>query len=687
MALDVTAAFTGATRAKARRVTARVLINFTDLLLDETVSASTDVDENRVSVLQQTVNGKASTTYKFFSLDGVAILDGSYHPAPGTDELRNFVEIGFWGNEFSSVAGLFAVDPVITTTFGTRAVSSILVIGDTKRNEYPVDFALELISDDGVERTLNITGNTDVSRTVTLSGTLSGINSLRLTIKRWSTPGTVAKLTELSTAIVQNYDASDIEKLSVVEQREISNENSIPIGNIAAAEASLSLININRWFDANNETSPIYQSVKPNAKVDIEVGVWTGAAFEFVPLFTGWTRGWNVPERSVIAQVAARDRLDLLRQTRFSTSTVVEGRTFGSWFQTVLNDAGLSGDEFQIDPELNTSIYTVPFGWFTDISHRSALERLATACAASVYQDRNGIIQVKSILSLAKDQIAVGDQILTESGDSLVTELGTRFIVTEASEQATPVWTFDRSDYVDKNNQPIYENLANRIRVTTQPLVKTTGQTVYETSISQPEDIEADQTKTVTIFFNEPPISDAVASIDPPVSGVSIVSQTAFAWGMDIQVQNTNPTAQTFTFVVTGSTFEVKGQQTVVATDVDSIAENGEQTFTFPANPFLQVKSLASEIADSLLAYFSDPERDLAANFEPGGDPSLELGDRIAVTDLYQTKEYSVIEQTIDYRGGLSIQIRGRTTDSFVFRITEEGDERITEEGGFRSLE
>lgn len=687
MALDVTAAFTGAVRARSRRITARVSINFTDLLLDETVAASATA-ENRVSATDQVVNARSATSYKYFTLDGNVSLNGTFHPAPGTPELQNFTELGYWSDTLSDGAtGVFTDAPVITTTFASRVVSSILILGDTKRREYPVDFTLELLSDGVVQRTTNVVGNTEVSRSVVLSGAESGIDSLRLTISKWSQTNAVAKITELSTAVVQSYDAEEIEKISVVEQREISNENSIPIGNIAAAEASLTLINVNRWFDANNESSPVYQTVKPNAKVDVEIGVWTGSAFEYIPMFTGWTKGWNVPERSIIAQVAARDRLELLRQTRFSTSVVTENRTFAEWFQVVLNDAGLTGEDFSIDPELNTSVYNVPFGWFGNVSHRRALEQLATACSASVYQDRNGIIQVKSIIALAKDQVAVGDQITTESGDSLVTESGIDFIVTEDSEPATPFWTFDRSDYVDKNNQPIYENLANRIVVTTQPLVKNTGQTVYTTSSAEPEEINPNTTETYTIFFSDDPVADAVASISPTVSGVSITDQTAYSWGMRIEVTNANATEQEFLFSVTGSTFEVKGQKTVIEENTDSIAENGEQTFSFPPNRFLQTKPLAVEIANSLPSYFADPERDLTANFEPGGDPSLELGDRVAVTDIYQTKEYNIIEQTLVYQGGLSVQLRGRTTDSFQFRLTEAGEDRITEDGDFRSLE
>lgn len=626
--LTTTPAFDTAIAANARAIRARVTINFTDLFNDPTASG-TSSDENRVSQTEQVSDGKTSATYKWFSCDGSSILDGSYHPCP-TDAEAGANEIGWWSQSIADGSGNFSSDAIVTATFTARTVESYSIVGDNKRLEYPVDFDVKFYAGVSLQATEVITANTDVVYTDTI-GPLSAITSIVVEISKWSHASRVAKIVEASTAITRSYDDMDISNFVVTEQREISNNNSIPTGNITAADLNLSLMNEDRVFDANNTASPLIGLVKQNNKVDVEIGVKTTSGFEFVPLFTGWTKGWNVPDNSVFANVQALDILDFLNQTNISTQVVVENDTFLDWFETVLQDAGLDSSFYNIDTTLDGTDYVVPYGWFSDITHRNALQILATACSASVYQDRNGVIQVQAVDWFDSNNLT--------------------------SEQ-----TFTRSDYTDKSNQPVYENIYNRVTVTTQPLKKTTGVTIYTTSASEPETVSASSTETFTIFYTDNPTADQVASISPPVAGVSITAQTHYSWGSSIDVQNTNGTPQNFQFSVTGSTFAVVGKQTVSSSDSTSINNNGLQVFNFPENSFLQKKVLAEQIADNLLASFKDPERDLTMNLSPGGNPALELSDRISVTDRYQTKEYNMVGNVITYNGGMSQQIIGRVT-------------------------
>lgn len=626
--LTTTAAFDTAIAAIARSIKARVTINFTDLFRDQTASGSTS-DDNRVSQVEQVSDGKANSTYKWFSCDGSSILDGSYHPCP-TDAEANSNEIGWWSQSISDGSGNFSSDAIVTATFASRSVTSYLVAGDIKREEYPVDFDIKFFAGAALQLTEVITGNTDVFYQDTITQ-INNITSMVVEISKWSHPNRVAKIVEASTAVTRSYDAMDISNLTVTEQREISNNNSIPTGNIAASDLSLSLMNADREFDANNSGSSIFGLVKPNNKVTVEIGVLTPAGFEYVPVFTGWTRGWDVPDNSITANVQALDILDFLTQTKITTSTVITNNTFSDWFEVVLNDAGLDNTFYDIDTVLDGTDYIVPFGWFSDISHREALQILATACSAAVYQDRDGIIQIQSAVWFD-------------------------------SHDLSSVQTFTRADYMDKSNQPIYENIANNIIVTTSPLVKTTPVTIYDTTAGEPETVAASTTETFTIFYTDEPVSDQVATIVPAVPGVSISSQTHFAWGSSIDVLNTNGSPTDFLFHVVGATYAVQGKQTITRSDSTSITNNGQSDFRFEDNAFLQKKVLAENIADALLASFKDPERDLTANFSPGGNPALEMSDRITLTDKYQSKEYNLISSTITYDGGMSQQINGRIT-------------------------
>jgi len=708
--LTTTPEFDTAIAANARKVTARIKINYTDAFLDTTISADsigtdflledasdiiiTEDDQalktegnNRVSQNDQVVNGRSETTHKWFSFeienllnnmitqDGQDIitedavdfiqtevdfeqpvnrLDGTWHFAP-SPEAANFNEIGWWGDAVSDLNDVVPGDQGLVVTFSARRVTSFQVVGDDKRNEFPVDFTVEFYAGASLEGTETITTNTLVNYSQDITP-LTGITSIELHITLWSDPYKVPKIIELVTSVFETYTSTNIKDFTVTEQREISNNNSVPTGNIASNEADLSIMNFDRRFDAGNTASPLFGLIKPNNKVDIEIGVLTSSGmFEFVPVITGWSGGWNVPDNAIIASVRVRDRLDILNQSMITTSTVIVDNTFLDWFELVLNDGGLANTEFNIDPVLDGSIYVVPFGWFNNITHRKALQILAESASAAVYVDRSGLIQVQSV-----DYFEV---------NNLDSEL-----------------SYNRSDYMDKSNQPIYENIVNKISVTTQPLEKTTSQTVYQTTSADPETILANSVTEYEITFRTKPISDGVPTVDPPVAGVTVTDSDLFAWGGTVEVTNTNASSQDFRIKVVGSTYAVEGQKTITALDQDSIDDNGTFFLNYKENDFLQNNNLAGKIANTLLKSFKDPQRDLTVTFSPGGNPALENTDRISIVDLYSTKEYNLISQRIKYDGGLSMEQKGRVTQTTVM-LTETGDNLITEDNLFIVLE
>jgi hypothetical protein len=671
--ISVSEEFKTAAKAQARRISSRVKINFTDLFLDPTATALLDASEfaaedgqdllaedsqqflledniTRDTYEDQVVNGRRGSTQKWASMDGVTLLDGTSFHAPGNSDLASFNEIGWWGNVISDGNGDFPYPQVISIEFSARNITRMDLAADDKRNEYPVNFEYEFF--DGVGASLGtyaVTGNGTPFRSDAVEFT--AVEQITLTITKWSTPGTNAKITEISSVLEQVFNGDDVESIQVTEQREISNDNSIPTGNIAASESSVALINRNRQFDANNANSPFFNSVRPGSRVRVEIGILKpDGVVEYVPVFSGWSVSWSVPEKALEAVTTARDRLDLLTRTDIVAGAVETNKTFGYWFEKVLNDAGLSSAEYEIDPVLFGDSYIVPYGWLDNQTHREALELLATGCAGAVYQDRLGIIQVQSIVFMKKNGI-------------------------------TAVESYTRADYMDKDNQPVYENLANRVLVVTAPRVPAASATIYETAAGEPETIDGNTVETFTIFYEDTPVINGSASITPPVSGVTITDSTYYSWGAELEVTNTNGTGQQFYFAVTGQVLEIKGRQSVTAINQDSIDNNGEYLFSFKENLFLQKKSLAIIIADGLIDSFSDPQRDLTINFTPGGSPAIELVDKISVTDNYETKEYNIISTEMRYDGSLSIQHKARVVDQFDAFCTEDDQPLLAESG------
>jgi hypothetical protein len=199
--------------------------------------------------------------------------------------------------------------------------------------------------------------------------------------------------------------------------------------------------------------------------------------------------------------------------------------------------------------------------------------------------------------------------------------------------------------------------VANEIIVDTQPLrPAATAEEVYRSN--EPITIPASTTKTVTAFYNSPPVIDAAASLDNPPAGVSITDVSYYGWGASIKIQNTTGTDAHVTLIIQGKPLTVQGKERVIVRDEASITENGVLTFEFPANPLLQTLSQAQAIADALLASVKDPRRDIEVDWR--GNPALLLGDRVTV----KNQDYHVIRQEIDWAGALSARLTGRKVGS-----------------------
>ena len=608
----------------ARKIYAQLKINFTDVFQDPTITVIAG-DCANICLPEQAVNGRESMSHKWASTDGIATTDGTYYTCPDTVETAQFNEFGWWSGTLSSGTKTVSLTAPLIIEYSQRGVGSYLLAFDDKRNEYATDFNVKFYSLGSLIYTSTVTGNTQNNILVTIPFQ-DDIDEVRLDITKWSHANTFCKVAEFTTQVTKIYDLSDIVDFNIIEQREVSTDNSIPQGNISSSELDFSILNIDGEFDYNNTDSRLHGLIKNNARVTLEIGSEYLGSVEYVPLFSGFTSGWSIPENSMSATAHARDRLDVMRQTKITNSTVELNKTFLYLFKWVLNNHGLADYEFNIDTTLDGVDYIVPVSWFEAITHKEGLELLAKASSSVVYQDRLGIIQVKPLVAFS----------------------------------GTSVETFTRDHYSNKDNQPIFDDIANIVRVTTSPLQLSTGVTLYETADDEPFSIGASTTTTETLFYQEAPTINQNVVVSPAVSGVTVISQTHYVWGSTVTVENLNATAKDFYLVSTGDLYEVKGQQVVTKRDQPSIDENGEQELIWEATPLLQTKTMATIIATNILSSFKDPQKDVQLTLSNSGNPAVELGDKTTVTDKYASIEYNITETEINFNGGLSINHKGR---------------------------
>ena len=589
--------------ASVRDIKCKVVVDFTSPFLDESVTV-TSTEANRIASLQQTADSVTSMSAKYLLLDGSGALDGTWCLGGG--------QVGWFGTSASDASAEFdAPYPSLTITHTSRPIQSIKVAGDDKRNEYPVDFTVKLYDvSNTLLHTQTVTGNDAVIYSEAID-TVSAVVKQVLTITKWSAVGTCVKIAEFYTSIQEIFLRDDIFQINLLEEREVS-EGSLPIGSISSNEIDIRIYNENRIFDAGNTASPLYGTIKPNRRVRVYL---YEDEEDLSPLGVFWTGEWTVPEQELWAQTTGRDRIAQLGQSTFSTGEVYEDYSLLDLFTLVLTDAGLEATEFVIDTDLD--LITVPYAYFSSQSHREALRKLSEAGLAQVYCDRDGIIQIEG------PDYSSGVSVLTMTDDQ----------------------------YFKKDNPTNWGTLYNYIIVDTQPLTLGSSETVFEDTEAQA--IDNEEAVTRLVYYDTTPCLDASATV---TGDAELTSATYYAWGASCVITGTS--TGTYTLSITAKPLTVKNKQRSIAQDTVSIAENGKLTYTFAGNPFVQTLAQAQAISAQILASYKDPRRDVTLEWR--GDPTIELGDRITITDSYENNEYIVVSNRIEYDGTLKEETKGR---------------------------
>ena len=271
----VTQGFLDKMKADRRQVFARVEIDYTDPFMDQSIEIEASEQAN-VSYPEQTADSVQEATHKWASLDGSWTLDGTYHLAPPPDKLAQY-QFGWWGSQLAGAGGAFAAPyPALTVTHLPRPIHTLRVIGDTARGEWPVDFTIQLYTqNDTLLHSENMTGNTQVVWSKMLATPVLDVAKQVLTVTRWSHAGRQAKIIEFFTSIREVYETGDLVSIRLLEEREAS-QGSLPVGNISSNEIMLVLNNEDKKFDMDNENSPLKNLLKPNRRIQ----VWIGADIE-----------------------------------------------------------------------------------------------------------------------------------------------------------------------------------------------------------------------------------------------------------------------------------------------------------------------------------------------------------------------------------------------------------------------
>ncbi len=609
-----------------RRIRAKVEITYTDPSLDETVLIEATGGTAYNTSTLQTSDNVTATPYKWMNLQN-NVLDGTFHPMPSSDVEGS---VGWWSTQFSDASGNF--DPAVKLTVACQYVHPVYdlkVVGDSKLNEYPVDFEIKLYdSDDVLLHTETVTGNALINWIKTLEEVVTGVKTIELTISKWSKANATAKIVEFFTAYAEVYYDDDIVSINLLEETE-PHVGTIPIGNISANEISIRLNNINNKFDPGNTNSPLYGMLKKNRRIRAWLGIdLTGEILNdeneitWYSLGTFWSQDWKVPEDDIFVETTGLDRLEFLRKTQFDRSEVYTNYSLYDLFELILQDAGVNTDYYIIDDAFDDDV--IPYAWFTPKSHRTALQQIAAAGLGRVYCNRDG-----------------------------------KIVCAKYTTPATPQFTFTWDNIFTKDHPVAWSEISNKISVVVAPRVPATLQNIVEDT----EEFTVLKNSTVEKFFmySEKPCIDIAT---PSITGgadISIYSTTAYSWGITVVFKNNNTlTDQTVTSVtIQGKPLIKSGEKVVTRSDSVSMSIVREQADEQIENDLIQTTAHATSIAETLLAIYKDPRQDI--NIDCRGHVDLKIGDRFTAPDFKDQSfnDYYLKRQELEYDGGLRADIEG----------------------------
>lgn len=387
-------------KRRNRIIRTRVKIIWTDPQADQSIQITTNSQAN-ICWLDHVADGRDDPSYKYAALDGLWVLNGSYHLAPDTPEAAFLYQMGWWSGILSNTNGEFSSPyPKLTIRFAPQAVLFLRIVGDSKREEWPVDFNIYLYSNGQIVHTEVVTNNNQVVFETSLSGQdLFAIDRIVIEVRKINKSGTHAKIVEAFTSMSEIFEGNDLAYLAVLEEREISTDGSLPIGNITANELEIQLVNIQDRFNPGNIYSKYHNLLRLNRRIEAWVGpkLLNEDVIEWKPMGTYWVKGIEVAEDSYYVTFTAQDMLQLLSDTEYSCP-VYQNANLYDRAVAVLEDARIVlkipvGDFYWVDEELKG--ITVPWFWLEPMSHREALRKIVEIALGQCYVSRSNIIRIE----------------------------------------------------------------------------------------------------------------------------------------------------------------------------------------------------------------------------------------------------------------------------------------------------
>jgi hypothetical protein len=207
------------------------------------------------------------------------------------------------------------------------------------------------------------------------------------------------RITFLMNGVTTVYDDDDIIKIRVLEEVSILSES------VPSNELELILDNSSGEFDFLNLPN-YYEIIASKPEIKVELGlVINETTTEWLPMGTFFMSDWKNENTSKTVSMTANDSFSLLSNVNFVRAGSVELVSLTELLQALFTQANIHLSKVNIDSSLDT-ILVNDFTYENKKDARSALQLIAIAGRCIVFQDRNGIINIKpssSVLEVVKE--------------------------------------------------------------------------------------------------------------------------------------------------------------------------------------------------------------------------------------------------------------------------------------------
>lgn len=199
------------------------------------------------------------------------------------------------------------------------------------------------------------------------------------------------------------YDDTFITQLTILEEMSTLNDS------LPSDELQVTLDNTGGTFNFLN-LSNMHQIIAQRPKIEVELGLVIPGGVEWKPAGTFYLDDWKNDVGAMTVTLIGHDNFAMLDNISFGGLGVGANKTLYALAVDVLTAAGITN--YSIDSSLQN--YTTTTGFKDKLTCREALQHIAIAGMCTVYQDRNGVMQIKPFVT-----IDAADNYITYAGSGL----------------------------------------------------------------------------------------------------------------------------------------------------------------------------------------------------------------------------------------------------------------------------